>query len=434
VNAEVRVMSKEAIQPRPYLKLLLLAALLGLISAVLTFIFMALVQVGQNLLWEQAAQAVGLSAPVFTVVVCALGGLLVGVLVKVFGDHSGIFAEMMQEFGRTGRFNYRHAPGIVLTALPSLIFGGSLGPEAPMADACGSMGTWLSDRLKLDERSTRSLGFSGLSGMLASFITSPFGGALLGLESARAGIDYAWTLFPSLVASAVATTAFVLLTGSFFGALYVFPAYQPRLTDLLLAVPLGLTGALAGAIFIVAVAWLRKIMQPLRNHLIWRGLIGGVGLGVAGALMPLILFSGEEQTTILIQNAATVGVLTLIALALVKLLITSLCLATGWKGGYIFPTMFAGVALGMAVHLIFPGIPMAVAVAATMAGAMVATMKAPIFSALFVMVMVQKEAAPVIAISVIVGLLATARLSMTPAPTASQAAPVQPEKIEPAAA
>jgi H+/Cl- antiporter ClcA len=105
----------------------------------------------------------------------------------------------------------------------------------------------------------------------------------------------------------------------------------------------------------------------------------------------------------------------LIALALVKLLITSTCLATGWKGGYIFPTMFAGVALGMAVNLVFPAIPMAVAVAATMAGAMVATMKAPIFSALFVAVLVQREAAPVIAIAVIVGLLATARLSMTPA-------------------
>ncbi|NJN54741.1 MAG: hypothetical protein HC804_08300 [Anaerolineae bacterium] len=166
-------------------------------------------QVGQRLLWEEAAQATTLSTALFTVLICAIGGVVVGWLVKVFGDHTGIFAEMMLEFGRTGRFNYRHAPGIVLTALVSLISGGSLGPEAPLADACGSLGTWISDTLKLDERSTRSLGFSGLSGMLASFITSPFGGVLLGLESARAGISYPWTLFPSLVSSAFATVAFV---------------------------------------------------------------------------------------------------------------------------------------------------------------------------------------------------------------------------------
>ncbi len=406
-------MGQERIQPRPYLKLLLLAALLGLVSAVITFIFLVLVHTGQTLIWEQFAQAVGVSAPVFTLVICALGGLLVGVLVKIFGDHSGIFAEMMLEFGHTGRFNYRHAPGIVITALASLIAGGSLGPEAPLADACGSLGTLMSDQLKLDERGTRSLGFSGLSGMLAAFITSPFGGALLGLESARAGVDYAWTLFPSLVSSSFATVAFVLLSGSFFGVLYKFPDYAPQLKDLLLAVPLGLIGALAGAIFMLVFKQLRKIMQPLNKHLIVRGLIGGLGLGIAGALLPLTLFSGESETAYLIYHATEIGALMLIVLALVKLLVTTLCLATGYKGGYIFPTLFAGAALGMAAHLIFPQIPEAVAVAATLGGALVATMKAPIFSALFVGVLVQHETSPVVAIAVIVGALATARISMT---------------------
>jgi H+/Cl- antiporter ClcA len=107
--------------------------------------------------------------------------------------------------------------------------------------------------------------------------------------------------------------------------------YQPKLTDLLLAVPLGLVGALAGAIFIVSIAWLLKITAPLRGHLIMRGLIGGRILGVAGALLPLILFSGEEWTAVLIHRAAEIGVVTLIALALVKRLITSTLLITGWK-------------------------------------------------------------------------------------------------------
>jgi H+/Cl- antiporter ClcA len=123
-------MSAERIEPRPYLKMMLLAAVLGVASAVITFIFVVLVHAGQTIVWQQIAQAVGLSTPVFTLLVCTLGGVLVGVLVKIFGDHSGIFAELMMEFGYTGRFNYRHAPGIVITALASLIAGGSLGPEA----------------------------------------------------------------------------------------------------------------------------------------------------------------------------------------------------------------------------------------------------------------------------------------------------------------
>jgi H+/Cl- antiporter ClcA len=406
------------IETIPYLKLLLLSALLGLISATITFAFFALVRLGHALVWTRIEQASGLSAPVFTLAVCSLGGLLVGILVRIFGDHTGVFAEIMVQFGRTGRFKYRQAPGMVITSLVSLIAGGSLGPEAPLADACGSLGTLMSEKLKLDEKQTRSLGFSGIGAMLAAFITSPFGGALLGLESAHTGVDYVWTLFPTLVASSFSTVAFVLLSGSFFHVLYRFPDYEPHFVDLISAVPLGLIGALAGAIFILGFDYLSKLMRPLNRHVVLRGLIGGMGLGIAGALLPLTLFSGVAETGDIIRRAEEIGATGLVVLALVKLLVTTLCMASGWKGGYILPTLFAGAALGTAVHLLFPGIPEAVAVAGTAGGALVTTMKAPVFSALFVMALVQRETSPVIAIAVVAAALATAKLRIQSTQTA----------------
>ena len=115
-------MSRKRTEAVPYLKLLLLAALLGIISAEITLAFQNLVRIVQVLVWRRAAS-------VFTLVVCAFGGLMVGMLVRTFGDHSGIFAEMMTEFGRTGPFNYRRAPGMVMTALVSLIAGAVLAPR-----------------------------------------------------------------------------------------------------------------------------------------------------------------------------------------------------------------------------------------------------------------------------------------------------------------
>jgi H+/Cl- antiporter ClcA len=112
----------------------------------------------------------------------------------------------------------------------------------------------------------------------------------------------------------------------------------------------------------------------------------------------------------MIRQSTEIGAVGLIVLALAKLLVTTLCLAAGWKGGYIFPILFAGAALGTAAHLLFPAIPEAVAIAATLAGALVTTLKAPIFAALFATVLVQHETSPVIAIAVIVGALATSRL------------------------
>jgi len=416
-------------KPAAYIKLLGFVAVLGVLSALVTFVFMALVHQGTVLIWEQGAAALGMDLRLFTILVCTTGGLLVGLLVKLFGDHTGIFAEVMLEFGKTGRFDYRQAPGIVITAFVSLIAGGSLGPEAPLADASGGMGTLLADRLKLNEQETRTLGYSGVSGMLAAFITSPFGGPILGLESAQGGTGgkqtYFWVLFPSLLASAVATVVFVLLSGTFFETLYKFPAYTPRLMDLLYGVPPGLIGGAVGLLFMLSLKRLQQLFQPLKQHVVLRGLIGGLAFGLIGALLPLTIFSGEEQTLDLIAHAAEIGFLMLIVLGLVKLFATSLLLATGWKGGYIFPIMFASVALGLAVNLLFPAIPVAVTVAATMAGALVAALKAPLFAALFTSALVQIETSPVIAVAVVVSALLTALLALYAARrAAAQAQPV----------
>jgi H+/Cl- antiporter ClcA len=153
-------------------------------------------------------------------------------------------------------------------------------------------------------------------------------------------------------------------------------------------------------------------MLPMKSHLVIRGLIGGLGMGIIGMVLPLTLFSGEEQTGELIQQAAEIGVLMLIVLAIAKLFSTSLLMATGWKGGYVFPIMFAGVALGMAGHLLFPNTPIAVTVAGTLAGALVASLKSPLFAALFTLALVQGETAPVVAVAVLVAALMNAALAL----------------------
>ena len=205
------------------------------------------------------------------------------------------------------------------------------------------------------------MGYSGVSGMLAAFITSPFGGRCWAWNRRRAEPvgwqTYFWVLFPSLLASAVATVVFVLLSGTFFETLYKFPAYAPRLADLMYAAPLGLIGGALGLLFMLSLNRLQQLFQPMKAHVVLRGLLGGLGMGLIGALLPLTLFSGESETAHLITHAAEIGVLMLIVLGLAKLFATSLLLATGWKGGYIFPIMFASVALGLAVSLLLPGIP-----------------------------------------------------------------------------
>lgn len=59
-------------------------------------------------------------------------------------------------------------------------------------------------------------------------------------------------------------------------------------------------------------------------------------LGVAGVVMPLVLFSGGDQAAVLIDQAAEYSVLYLTVLAVVKLLLTATLLMTGWTRRYCF--------------------------------------------------------------------------------------------------
>jgi len=167
-----------------------------------------------------------------------------------------------------------------------------------------------------------------------------------------------------------------------------------------------------GLLFMFFLRRLQGLFQAMKGRVVLRGLLGGLGMGLIGALLPLTLFSGETGTGDLITHAAEIGVLMLVVLSLAKLFATSLLLATGWKGGYIFPIMFASVALGMAVNLVFPQIPVAVTVAATMAGTLVATLRSPLFAALFTVTLVQRETGAVIAVGIVVSALLTALLAM----------------------
>ena len=58
-------------------------------------------------------------------------------------------------------------------------------------------------------------------------------------------------------------------------------------------------------------------------------------------------FSGSVGSKLLLEQAGTVGVLTLVGLLAVKLLVTAWSLATGYRGGLVFPSVYMGIAIAL---------------------------------------------------------------------------------------
>jgi H+/Cl- antiporter ClcA len=339
----------------------LIAALLGGLVGAVSAGFLHFIEWGQHLLWKTLTP----DLPIQSLLVCTLGGLLVGLCQKYLGDHPKGITEAIAALQKTGRLEYDHLPHGLTTASISLIFGASLGPEAAIMDLIGGLGTWVGDSLRSLRQRLDLPRPARTTNRLMSLLQS----------------------WPSLIALVLGVFAFSrLLNGLYSGGLLRLNA-PFEWADLLWSLPLGLVGAAGGVIYLIFQTWTRQWVAPLQPKPVLRGVLGGVALGLTALFLPLALFSGQHLLQPAYNQATQMGFWPLILTGLARLFLTSLMLATGWKGGQFLPIMFGGAALGLSVSVLFPIIPAQVAVLAAMAALTAVVLPKPLIALILMALM-----------------------------------------------
>ena len=391
---------------RAYLRVLLYAALFGIVMALLAFAFLTLLKIGTQFLTQSVPHLLwpGTNFNLTTLLIAVVGGLLLGVAIYYTGEHTGM-GVAQKEYAEQGRIEYRHLPSIMLQSFLSLWSGASLGPEGPLTDLCGRSGTWIAEKLKLSADEMRTLVYAAIAGAFGAFFLSPLTGAFIAFEymSLRA-IRYERFLLPGIVAACAGYTIYIALPHESLTGVFAFPDFQaPRLIDLLFAVGIGVLGGIIGVGQKLVMLGGASAAKPLHKRPVVRSLVGGVVVGVVGVFLPLTLYSGQSQTEEIVHNYAQIGVISLLVLAVAKAFLMSLSFATGFKGGPIFPTLFIGGALGAALNLLVPGIPAGVCILGLMGGVLGSMAELPITATLLLGVVSQPSLLPVIAIAAITG-------------------------------
>jgi H+/Cl- antiporter ClcA len=139
------------------------------------------------------------------------------------------------------------------------------------------------------------------------------------------------------------------------------------------------------------------------------------------------MFLGSEGLVIVTDNAAEMGVVLIVVLVFAKILATAGAISTGFIGGPIFPLFFVGGAAGTAVNLLFPSIPLALAVGCTMAALTAAALPAPFMITIVVLLVTgipATEAIPII-LAAIAAHAITFGLGILPRPQAAPPAAKQ---------
>jgi len=400
---------KEIIGRTDYIQLMLWIALMAVPVGLLTLIYLAFYSEGTRLVWETIPDTLNISRPVYTILVATLGGLLVGLGLRYLGVRHG---ESLQKEMEAGRVPHKGVAGLVVTALAGLISGASLGPEGPLGHMGAAFGSWLSERLKLTLEKSRIMTLAGISAGFGGFLAQPLTAAFMSMEFTG---SLSYPIYANLIAAAISgligALVMVNMTGIVPSMALPFPEYPGfEWMHLLYAVILGLVGLAMAFLFKFIFQSVTRLVKPLDRNPLLKPMIGGLIFGLVGAWLPLTLHSGEAELETILVEGAQIGAAMLVLLAVVKLFTLSVCLGSGFPGGFVFPLFFSAGALGYAINLLFPFIPVSVAIVGTMAGIGGAVMRMPFTVILLMMTLSNPALLPVTIMAAITGFLSATLL------------------------
>jgi H+/Cl- antiporter ClcA len=419
------------LRSRAYLSALVLAALLGAPISAVAYGFLVLVTKVQDWLFTDLPDAL-FTTPVpawWPVPWVALAGLLTALAIRHLPGTAGHSPALGLAMGG-GPPRDRDLPGVALAALATLGLGAVLGPEAPLIAIGGGLAALTVRLVNRDAPPTAvtMMASAGSFAAISTLLGSPLLGAFLIMEAAGiAGATLSLVALPGLLASGVGALVFLGLDswtglGTFSLALTtVPPEVEPTLATLLWAVPVGVAGALIGW----AVRWLGLSLRPLVHAsrlLVTTGLGVLVGLSatlyqvVTGKGFTQVLFSGQDALPLLVEDAAGYSVGALLVLGACKAFAYGLSLSA-FRGGPVFPAIFLGAVLGMAVSGL-PGMDLGPAIGMGIGALSCAMLRLPLTSVLLATLLLGADGLSVTPQVIVAVVVAFVVIGALPAPDA----------------
>lgn len=313
-------------------------------------------------------------------------GLLIGLIIHFRGDPGHLEAVLNNIRFRGGKLDTRHNPSMIATSIIGISAGSSAGPEAPMVQIIGSLGSWMAKKLKLKGEEFRSMTIAGMATGFTAMFGVPLAGSLFALEIIhhKHVVHYYAALIPAFVASGTSFIIFQLITQAGLAPFWKlpFPEAQPHIYDFFLAMLYGTAGALVGWGIIWTFRTLKKLLKKISLPIYVQTTLSGIILGILGWQLPITRFFSKHELVDLINGSWTLGIL--IAIMLVKIFSMALTVTSGWKGGFIIPLLFIGAALGLTIFKIFPNQDVGLAVVCCMAAVNSCVTRTPISTIILV--------------------------------------------------
>lgn len=329
------------------LSLVASAILVGALAGLVAVAFDALVGGAGMQVARLGARIGWLPAALVTLLLPAMGGLLVAPIVLRWAPDargSGIPQVMLAVSNLGGRVPRRLLAWRPIATALSIGSGASLGTEGPVVQIGASLASTISGWWRLNDERRRNLVAVAAAGGIAATFNAPIAGVLFALEVILG--QFQGRYFASVVIGAVSATA---VSRSILGDVPAFAVPAAYVLQTPLELPLYLVlGVLAS---LLAVAFIRVVVgcEDLLNRLgvrAWlRPALGGLAVGAVALVLPQVLGRGYGTTGAILNEELRAPVL-LAGLLLGKMLATGASIGSWGSGGIFAPVLMVGATFG----------------------------------------------------------------------------------------
>ena len=424
------------LRSRAYLRLLVIAAILGGPISAAAYGYLVGVTKLQDWLYKDLPHEVGFSSVPFwwPFPLLVIGGIVCAFAIQYLPGTGG--HEPADGFKAGGAPEPNQILGVALAALATLSFGAVLGPEAPLIALGGGLGAWavsMARRGDVDQAKVM-VAAAGSFAAISTLIDSPLVGAFLLMEATGlGGATIQLVLVPGLLAAGVGALIFTGLgdwtgLGTFSLSLPGLPHFaRPDIAEIGWGLLIGPAAALL-AIGIKRLALLiRPYVQPRRLFLtpVVGLVVAGIAVGFSqatGKAVSNVLFSGQSEVGPFLSSQANFTLGAVLLLFICKAVAYSVSLSS-FRGGPIFPSIFIGAAGGVALsHL--PGLPLVPAVAMGIGAMVVGMLRLPLTAVLLAVLLLSSDSfavTPLVIISVVTAYVTVLHLDPPPKDQAPEA-------------
>jgi chloride channel protein, CIC family len=279
----------------------------------------------------------------------AAGVVVAAMVIWIFpaARGSGVNQTKAALYVYNGYISFKTVIGKFLTAALSIGAGHSLGPEDPSLQIGAGVASMIARRLHMSRQRLRMFAPIGAAAGLAAAFNAPISAILFVIEEVIG--SWSAAVLGSIVLAAISS---VVVARLFWGSEPMFHVPAVELRDpreLLAYVVLGVIGGLLAVVFSKALGYLRPRLRSLpRWTQFCQPALAGLLVGMIGFFgFPQVMGPGYE----VIDQAmhAQFAWKVLLALAVLKLIATTLSFSSGTPGGMFAPTLFIGAMLGGAV-------------------------------------------------------------------------------------